>query len=1418
MLGVKHATCQGLRARAAEQFRDEIAHCAIGMCLRCLILVSLAQVIHCGVRSVRILEELGTGGLGRTVRAEWTAGPDQAPFALKILTHASASRRAILRREFFALRGMGHPNLVRAFDYGRFAIEHGESVTGIALELVRGVALSDFGCSWADVTSGLADALEALEAMHRQGFVHGDVKPDNVLVRADGTGVLLDLSAVSPLGAAPTGERTGTPGFMAPELGAVVVTTALDVFALGRTLSVLTHRLGAAPAAMGTWMQAALNPDPTLRPRALDALLDALRGPARRTAPESFVTRLIGRREVLADLERAVLEPAGPRMVWLRGEPGSGRSRLLGELRWALSECAEVRSLDAERGLSEVVALPSALPTVLLCVEPPPALRRSLEAASMTDPDTTVVIASAAPPRVRHCELVVTPLTLADARELFPASFPAPSVQRAHRLSAGSARTLVTIARAAVSMQPTAAAVDRLLEAAPMPLACEARPDALEHARTLRYAGQAERAIRVIAAALRRCRVPADAIELRIEAAACQLACGHPRNARRTLARVGTHASTRALDVQAELALKSGDYAEAATLAQSQASEPDVAWSLAITHASARVLLDSPDAASALERARTRAPTPAPPRLAYRLLSTEALHSHRQGQLREAERTYRAAAALVERESLDDLRAGASYNVATTAEQSGQIGAALETYERTLRLARLTGSTSIEARARFALANLLFELGQSERAQVHASGARDCADRAGLAVLGALSRALEAEALQTPSAFAAARRALPSSAREGAESLEIATAEARCETPTIPRLGELLHWAERLDATDLRARILVLWPLAEASAPALEALLASVLACGSRFRALDLHERLHAIYTHQDLTLHAAEHATRGLYLAEALLADIPAGLRAPLALRASGLRAQAPLTAASNAAWPEEVARLFDVQRQLSSAASVDELLGAALDCAIVLAGAERGFVVLATGSGFDVRAARNLDATKLSGRELSFSRSIVRDVLASQTPRFAVRSDGEKFLATQRSVHAQKLRAVVALPFATERGVQGAVYLDNRFVAVAPSARAKEVLLFLRDQIAAALDRALLVAELAARNRELERQRSELETLLRDERAELARRAAAARHQVALRSDKFPAILGNSEPLRRALALLERVAHADVTVLIEGESGTGKELFARALHDESARNAGPFVAINCGAMPEALLEAELFGATRGAFTGAVKDTRGLLVAAAGGTLFLDEIGEMPLSMQVKLLRVLQQREVRALGSDRVTPVDLRVVGATHRDLEEEIRHGRFREDLFFRLAVVRLVVPPLRERGADIVVIANALLDRTSAALGLRRRELAPSALRALMQHRFPGNVRELENALTKALVLTGSGDAGELLEAEHLGLPHATSPRTRGLAPAQERKRLVDALEATHGNVVAAAKHLGMPRATFYRKIARHGIPRK
>ena len=310
------------------------------------------------------------------------------------------------------------------------------------------------------------------------------------------------------------------------------------------------------------------------------------------------------------------------------------------------------------------------------------------------------------------------------------------------------------------------------------------------------------------------------------------------------------------------------------------------------------------------------------------------------------------------------------------------------------------------------------------------------------------------------------------------------------------------------------------------------------------------------------------------------------------------------------------------------------------------------------------------------------------------------------------------------------------------------------------------------------------------------------------------------LPGIIARSTEMRDVLDLVARVAPTDATVLVRGESGTGKELIAKAIHHASPRARGPFVAVNCGAVPETLLESELFGHVKGAFTGAVAAKKGLFEEAHQGTLFLDEIGEMTPTLQVKVLRALQDGEIRAVGSTQPITVDVRVLTATHRDLEQMIQQGTFREDLFYRLHVIALVLAPLRDRRQDIPVLAEHFLDRHGSKLG-RQLRLSSEALDRLLAYPWPGNVRELENAMERSAILSRTDTVGP----DDLP-PHVAAGTTLGRAPALapqqtlaelERMHVLQTLERCGWNHSRTAEALGIGRTTLWRKLKEYGLER-
>ena len=308
---------------------------------------------------------------------------------------------------------------------------------------------------------------------------------------------------------------------------------------------------------------------------------------------------------------------------------------------------------------------------------------------------------------------------------------------------------------------------------------------------------------------------------------------------------------------------------------------------------------------------------------------------------------------------------------------------------------------------------------------------------------------------------------------------------------------------------------------------------------------------------------------------------------------------------------------------------------------------------------------------------------------------------------------------------------------------------------------------------------------------------------------------SSSLAGVIATDQGMLKVCRMVEKVAPTDVSVLILGESGTGKELLAHAVHELSTRKAGRFVAINCAAIPEQLLESELFGHEKGAFTGAVKQTLGKVEMAEGGTLFLDEIGDMPAPLQAKLLRFLQDRVIERVGGRKSIPVDVRVICATNQDLQLLIGQQRFRQDLYYRISPVTIQVPPLRDRGSGVVVLAQAILQRIAAESGSKLRGMIDDALAAVQSYAWPGNVRELENKLRAAVIMA----EGQLIHAADLGLnTPLTTPQQLNLAEVRlqaERQALVQALALAQNNVSRAAELLGVSRPTMYDLLARCGV---
>ncbi len=394
---------------------------------------------------------------------------------------------------------------------------------------------------------------------------------------------------------------------------------------------------------------------------------------------------------------------------------------------------------------------------------------------------------------------------------------------------------------------------------------------------------------------------------------------------------------------------------------------------------------------------------------------------------------------------------------------------------------------------------------------------------------------------------------------------------------------------------------------------------------------------------------------------------------------------------------------------------------------------------------------------------------------------------------------------KSMICVPLRTRKGFQGVLYALNKKSGTFTE-REKKVLEILSGTIAVSLENARLYGELKDHVHSLEREKRRLQDQVRA-------------------GSGFKEIIGTSRAMRRMFDLLEKVIDTPTTVLIQGETGTGKELIARVIHYNGPLKDKPFVAENCGALPDNLLESELFGHVKGAFTGAIANKKGLFEIADGGTIFLDEVGEMSLHMQVKLLRVLQDGQFRPVGSNHTRQVDVRLIASTNRDLAREIKNGNFREDLYYRINVFQITPPPLRERKEDILKLANHFLEKYAEKIDRPIPRITPYALDLLMRFDWPGNVRELENEMERALTMAGREiilteeflsdkirRLGDGFDKEALEQP---SGRLKDVVRRVECRMLKEALETAGGNRSRAAKSLGLSRQGLLNKITAYGI---
>ncbi|MEC7584023.1 MAG: sigma 54-interacting transcriptional regulator [Planctomycetota bacterium] len=532
-----------------------------------------------------------------------------------------------------------------------------------------------------------------------------------------------------------------------------------------------------------------------------------------------------------------------------------------------------------------------------------------------------------------------------------------------------------------------------------------------------------------------------------------------------------------------------------------------------------------------------------------------------------------------------------------------------------------------------------------------------------------------------------------------------------------------------------------------------------------------------------------------------------------------------------------QDLSTFLTIARAVNEGQDLSRLLTQIVDAAIALCGAERGFLILVEGSEQSVEVARNFAQEEVATPEDKVSRTIARRVLETGVPELTTNAQEDDRFRDLQSVADLRLRSILCIPIRIAGKIGGVLYVDNRLQMQVFQEREKLLLISLADHAGVAIHNAQTMEQLRARQSDLQaalERVDQLNAALKGQLRETAAELSEAREELSVQSigrrNKFDyrQIVGTGRAMRAVFGLLDKYIEAGDPVLVTGESGTGKELVARAIHKQSTRKDQPFIGENCAALPEALLESELFGYVKGAFTGAVADKKGLLEAAHGGVLFLDEVGDMPLDLQSKLLRVLQDGEVRPLGSSAKVSVDVRLITATNRNLDEMVRDGEFREDLFYRVSVLPLHLPPLRERREDVPHLIKRFLADVQRETGSRIR-VSAEAMEKLSAYSWPGNVRDLQNELRRASILcdgiileshlseqvrTGESAAASNL-ADDGSVPAERGTSLPDMVVELEVREIRKAWEKARGNKSRAADMLGLSRFALQRKLEKYGI---
>jgi transcriptional regulator with GAF, ATPase, and Fis domain len=862
------------------------------------------------------------------------------------------------------------------------------------------------------------------------------------------------------------------------------------------------------------------------------------------------------------------------------------------------------------------------------------------------------------------------------------------------------------------------------------------------------------------------------------------------------------------------------------------------------------------EALDALSQAKRAAERTEDRLLRVRVTNSLALVHQRRSAFDQARRAYQEA--IREARDLGHLPFEATFlmNLGALEQEQGDYGAALRCYEESLALARRFGGARETAQVCYNLGRLLALLGQQARARASLRRSLDLCRAMGWSALQAHNLVVRAEIALAQGKPSEAVRDLDAaealfgdaSDREGWAAATLSRVQLLL-SPSYPdrdpeeaqrRAREVLEQTADVPFLQLQANLALGRAELERRSGSprqavayLKAALSVAEDSGEREPLVQIYHLLARACRAQGDDPSASVNRDKSRRLLRERVALLPEPLRP--AYRSVGDHAEILADderdeAAQTSLDADLLAALLEIVKELLAEQDLTRLLERIIDHAVELAGAERGFLLMKTETGrkTTIRVARNIDQESIQRKEFKISRSIADEVLSTGKPLVAVDAMEDARFRDFLSVHNLRLRSIICVPMSIRRQVRGAIYLDNRFQTQVFTARDQELLAALADQAALAVGNWELMEQNRQRQKELARSQAELRRLnqqLKDSMEqqnlrldELSRLARDQRGELEGRY-QFDNLVGQSAAMRELFALIDRIKDSVAPVFIHGESGTGKELVAKALHYNGPRKDAAFVCVNCGAIPATLLESELFGYERGAFTGAERDHRGFFERSHGGTLFLDEVGDMPLELQVKLLRVLQEKRFQRVGSEGERQSDFRLLTASNKDLQALVESGAFREDLFYRINVIKLRLPPLRERREDIPLLVEHLLRRH----GGQEVQVSRRAFNLLMDYGWPGNVRELENEVLCFLAL-----GGKVIEPEDL------SPRLLergGAAPSGppagtlkqalhdvEHQMVTRALVASGGRVTEAAKALGMSRAGLHKLMRRHGIDRK